>query len=137
MGTSDISTGLAIGLLQEYAEEANVTDAELAAAAVEMGLPPEAVEQGVPHVGFIVKFASVVERILPTKGKVMAGLFLRQAATYINDKALAATIDKKVASLIFGAKSDPVIVVAHSLGTVSAIAFFPIRSLADAMCHCS
>lgn len=118
MGASAVSTGLAVGLLQEYAEAANVTDAELASAAADMELPVEAVEQGVPHEGWIVSFASALERALPTKGKVLARLFLRQAATYINDKALAARIDNKVASSIFGGKPDPVIVVAHSLGTV-------------------
>ena len=58
------------------------------------------------------------EGILPTKGKLIARLYLRQAVTYINDKVLAARIDKKVASSIFDGKPDPVIVVAHSLGTV-------------------
>jgi hypothetical protein len=118
MGPGGISTGLAVGLLQEYADAAGVSDAELAAVAAEMGLPAEAVAQGAPHEGWIVNFASVLERILPTKGKLMARLFLRQAVTYINDKVLAAQIDRKVAASIFDGKPDPVIVVAHSLGTV-------------------
>ncbi len=118
MGPSTTSTGLAAGLLQEYADAAGVTDAELAAAALELGLPAEAVEQGVPHVGWIVNFASVLERVLPIKGKLVARLFLRQAVTYINDKVLAAQIDRKVGAAIFDGKPDPVIVVAHSLGTV-------------------
>jgi hypothetical protein len=118
MGPAAISTGLAAGLLQEYADTAGVTDAELAAVAAEMGLPSEAVAQGVPHEGWIVNFASVLERVLPTKGKLMARLFLRQAVTYINDKVLAAQIEKRVAASIFDGKADPVIVVAHSLGTV-------------------
>jgi hypothetical protein len=118
MGPSVISTGLATGLLQEYADAAGVTGDELAAVAAEMGLPAEAVAQAFPHEGWIVNFASVLERVLPTKGKFMARLFLRQAVTYINDKVLAAQIEKKVASSIFNGKLDPVIVVAHSLGTV-------------------
>jgi hypothetical protein len=113
MGASAVSTGLAMGLLQEYAEAANVTNDELAADAADLGLPVEAVEHGAPHEGRIVSFASALERVLPTKGKVLAPLFLRQAITYINDKALAARIDNKVASLIFGAKLDPVIVPGH------------------------
>ncbi len=52
MGPSAVSTGLAVGLLQEYADAAGVTDAELAAVAAEMNLPPEAVAQGVPHEGW-------------------------------------------------------------------------------------
>jgi hypothetical protein len=118
MGQAAVSTGLAIGLLQEYAEAANLSPEEVAAVATEMGLPSEAVAQGVPHEGWIVNFASLLERILPSKGKVMAHLFLRQAAIYANDKVLAARIDKKVASSLFDGKPDPVIVVSHSLGTV-------------------
>jgi hypothetical protein len=52
------------------------------------------VAQGVPHEGWIVNFASVLERILPDKGKLMAHLFLRQAVTYINDKVLAHIIGR-------------------------------------------
>jgi hypothetical protein len=119
MGTpSAASTGLAVDLLREYKDAAGITDAEIDAAAAEAGLPPEAIEQGVPHEGWIVGVASVLERILPTKGKLIARLYLRQAVTYINDKALAAQIDRKVASAIFDGKRDPVIVIAHSLGTV-------------------
>jgi hypothetical protein len=127
MGPTVASAGLAVGLLQEYADAAGVSEAELAAAAHEMGIPPEAVAQGVPHEGWIINFASVLERVLPTKGKLIARLFLRQAVTYINDKVIAAQIQKKVASAIFGRQPDPVIVVAHSLGTVVSY-----RVLADA-----
>ena len=118
MGPSGPSTGLAGALLQEYADRAGVTQEEIAAAAAEMGLPSDAVDQGVPHVGWIVRFASVLENILPSKGKYMAGLFLHQAIVYINDKALAQKIDMKVSSALFQDKADPVIIIAHSLGTV-------------------
>jgi hypothetical protein len=115
MGASVASTGLAVGLLQEYADAAGLSAAELAAAAGELGQPAQVVEQGVPHEGWVVNFASVLEGVLPTKGKLIASLFLRQAVTY---KVLAARIDKKVASSIFDGRPDPVIVIAHSLGTV-------------------
>ena len=127
MGPGGISTGLAAALLQEYANAAGVRGDELAAVAAEMGLPAEAVAQDILHEGWIVNFASVLERILSAKGKFMARLFLRQAVTYINDKVLAARIEKKVASSIFDGKLDPVIVIAHSLGTV-----ITYRSLASA-----
>jgi len=118
MGPSAASTGLAVGLLQEYADAAGVRDVELAATARDMGLPAEAVAQGIPHEGWIVSFASVLERVLPTKGKLIARLFLSQAVTYINDKVLAAKIHEKVASAIFDGRADPIVIVAHSLGTV-------------------
>jgi hypothetical protein len=120
MGPSATSTGLAAGLLQEYADAAGVTAGELAAITAETGEPPEAVAHGIPHEGWIVNFASALERILPIKGKLMASLFLRQAVTYINDRVLAAQIDRRVASSIFEERPDPVVVVAHSLGTVVA-----------------
>lgn len=120
MGSGTESTGFAAALLQEYADAAGVTIDELQNAADELGIPPEAVEQGIPHEGWIINFASALERVLPTKGKWIAKQFLRQAVTYINDKALAARIDRTVANQIFGedAGQDPVVVVAHSLGTV-------------------
>ncbi|MDA9511215.1 hypothetical protein XI09_42510 [Bradyrhizobium sp. CCBAU 11386] len=118
MGTPTISTGFAVGLLQEYANAAGVTNTELAEAALDLNLPQEAVAQGVPHEGWIISFASILERILPTKGKLIAHLFLRQAVIYIDDKVLAVQIDKRVTSAIFGDQLDPVIVIAHSLGSV-------------------
>lgn len=131
MGASGVSTGLAPGLLQEYADAAGLTSTEIAAGAAGMGLPQEAVEQGVPHEGWIVNFASLLERLLPTKGKFMARLFLSQAVTYINDRALAARIDKKVASAIFDGHEDPVIVIAHSLGTVVSYRVLGTQSASD------
>ena len=120
MGVGTQSTGLAVGLLQEYAGEADITADEMRLAAIDLGIEPEAVEQGIPHDGRIVRFASVLERVLPTKGKLLARFFLRQAVTYISDKALARRIDRTVARQIFAddSASEPVIVVAHSLGTV-------------------
>lgn len=120
MGPGAESTGFATALLQEYADAAGVTPDELQRASAALGIEPEAVAQGVPHEGWIINFASVLESVLPTKGKWIAKLFLRQATTYINDKVLAARIDRTVSKQIFGADAgpDPVLVVAHSLGTV-------------------
>lgn len=120
MGAGAESTGFAVGLLREYADAAGITQEELQRAAADLGIPAEAVEQGVPHEGWIIDFAATLESVLPTRGKWVAKLFLRQAVTYINDKALAARIDRTVAKQIFAAEAgpDPVVVVAHSLGTV-------------------
>lgn len=62
MGPSAPSTGLAVGLLQEYADAAGLTAAELAAGAAALNLPAEAVAQGVPHEGWIINFASLLGR---------------------------------------------------------------------------
>lgn len=115
---ANVSTGIAIELLKEYAEAAGVTQDELKQAAIAEGIPLEAVEQGVPHEGWVISFAKLLERILPSKGKYIARLFLRQAAVYINNIPLAAKIDLLVKSQIFDGQPDPTVVVAHSLGTV-------------------
>jgi hypothetical protein len=120
MGAGEPSSGLAIEFLRKYSEEAGVTEAELRAAAAEEGIPQEAVEQGVPHEGWVIAFAQVLERLLPTKGKYVARLFLRQAAIYIGDPALAAKIASIVKKQVFDGKPDPTIIVGHSLGSVVA-----------------
>jgi hypothetical protein len=130
MGPGVNATGQAAALLQEYAEAAGLTQAELEAAAVELGIEPQVVEQGFPLQGTIVKFASVLELALPTKGKYLARLFLKQAIKYIGDKALAAQIDRTVRKAILDDREDPVTVVAHSLGTVVSY-----RVLADVSAH--
>lgn len=117
-GPGDPGTGLAIEFLRAYADEAGVTEAELTSAAVAEGVPMGAIEQGVPHEGWVIAFAKVLERVLPTKGKYVAKLFLRQASVYIGDPVLAARIAAKVIKQIFETKPDPTIVIGHSLGSV-------------------
>lgn len=117
-GDSETATGFSAGLLREYAQVAGLTQAELDAAAAELGIEPEVVAQGIPFQGAIVKFASVLERALPTKGKIISRVLLAQAIRYINDEALAAAVDRDVRKQVFDGKPDPVIVIAHSLGTV-------------------
>lgn len=117
-GPGDPGAGLAIEFLRAYAEEAGVTEAELMSAAAAEGVPMGAVEQGVPHEGWVIAFAKVLERVLPTKGKYVAKLFLRQASVYIGDPVLAARIAAKVIKQVFDGKEDPTIVIGHSLGSV-------------------
>lgn len=118
MGVSETSTGYALQFLKEYVDAANITQEELNVAADELGIPREAVAQGIPHEGWLIDFAKLLEKILPDKGMIIAKHFLRQASAYINNKALALKIDNKVKTDIFDGLSDPTIVIAHSLGTV-------------------
>ncbi|NSZ66978.1 hypothetical protein G6L16_023415 [Agrobacterium tumefaciens] len=117
-GPGDPATGLAIEFLLAYSKEAGITDADITAEAAAQGVPLEAVEEGLPHEGWVIAFAKVLEAVLPTKGKYVARLFLRQAAIYIGDPVLAAKITAKVNEQIFAGKSDPTIVIGHSLGSV-------------------
>lgn len=117
-GPGDPATGLAIELLRSYADAAGVTEEELTAAAKAEGVPPTAIEAGIPHEGWVIAFAKLLERILPTKGKYVAKLFLRQAAVYVGDPVLAAKIAEEVNKQVFSGKPDPTIVIGHSLGSV-------------------
>ncbi|MCV9946610.1 hypothetical protein [Rhizobium sp. BT-175] len=110
--------GVAIEFLRAYAEEAGVTEQELHSAAEAEGIPQEAIAQGVPHEGWVIAFATALERVLPTKGRYVSKLLLRQAAVYIGDPVLAAKIDDTVFKQVFKGKPDPMVVVGHSLGSV-------------------
>jgi hypothetical protein len=117
------STGddVALEFLKTYQREAGISDEQIKAAAREAGLPDSAVGMGPPHEAWVIALATGLERILPTRGKYIARLFLKQAAVYLDNKAVTLTIDNLVRSQIFpdGAE-QPSIVVAHSLGTVVA-----------------
>lgn len=104
--------------LKAYAQAAGVTQAEINKVAEAYGIPVTAIEQGAPHEGWIISLAGILEKILPTKGKYIARLFLKQAALYIENEGLRDSIDAKVKTQILDGKSDPTIVIAHSLGTV-------------------
>lgn len=117
-GQGEPNSGIAIEFLRTYAEEAGVTEEELREAAAEEGVPQEAVAQGIPHEGWVIAFAKVLERVLPTKGKYVSKFFLRQAAVYIGDPILAAKVADTVSKQVFNGKPDPMVVVGHSLGSV-------------------
>lgn len=116
----EANIGLAIEFLRSFADAAGVSELELREAAAEEGIPQEAVAQGIPHEGWVIAFARVLERVLPTKGKYVAKHFLRQAATYIGDPVLGAKIADTVSKQVFHDKPDPLVVVGHSLGSVVA-----------------
>ncbi len=129
-GPGATNTSDAIALLQAYANAAGVTTEELEAEAERQGVPREAVAQGAPHEGWIIAFAGLLEGILPDKGLFVAKQFLRQAAIYISNKALAAKVDAEVEAQVFDGRPDPTIIVAHSLGTVIAYRLLAGRRLA-------
>ena len=55
---------------------------------------------------------------MPDNGKSVASAFLQQAVTYIDQKGVRDRILSVVREQVFQNKTDPTIVVAHSLGTV-------------------
>jgi hypothetical protein len=110
---------VALEFLKTYQRAAGISDEEIKAAARDAGLPESAVGMGPPHEAWVIALATGLERILPTRGKYIARLFLKQAAVYLDNKAVTHKIDTLVRSQIFpdGAE-QPSIIVAHSLGTV-------------------
>ncbi|MDP5220407.1 hypothetical protein Q5Y75_24785 [Ruegeria sp. 2205SS24-7] len=106
--------------LDSYMQAANITNEELAEALAAEGTPmPEVVEQGLIGRGLVAS-AGALERILRNRGQWIASGFLPQATQYIEDRGLAREIAVTVRKEVFDGKSDPAVVVAHSLGTVVA-----------------
>jgi hypothetical protein len=106
-----------MALLQEYANAAGVGREQIAIAAQEEGVDLSIVEAGAPHKGWIIALARALENTLPTRGRYLAGKFIKQASVYIERRGVQSIIKKIVRSQIFG-DSSPLVIVAHSLGTV-------------------
>jgi len=72
------------------------------------------------HKKWLKAIARAVEDILPTKGKYIARLFLKQAAAYLHAPGVKSEIDRIVKEQVFdGVKAgEKTVVVAHSLGSI-------------------
>ncbi len=106
-------------LYQEYADYLGITPEQIEAAASAYGFNTLAIEQGAPHEAWVIGIASVLESLLPDKGKYIAARFLRQAAVYIERKGVQNAIKALVRKQVFqGDPDEPAVVIAHSLGTV-------------------
>lgn len=116
-GTSLRPSQMEFDLLQAYANANGVTDSDIDTAAVQEGIDLATVEAGVPHEKWIIVFARALENLLPTRGKYIARLFLRQAAVYMERQGVQRRIKDIVRSKMFS-DDNPTVVVAHSLGTV-------------------
>jgi hypothetical protein len=112
------ATGLGVGLIRDYARAAGVSEAEWNSALVSAGTSRAALSRRMPNRGVVLELAAVIEHLIPTHGKLLAKLFLRQAAAYIDDGIMAAQIDEIVRATILEGGSEPMVIVAHSLGTV-------------------
>lgn len=75
------------------------------------------------HKRWLKAIARALERILPSKGRNVARLFLRQASAYLERPGLKERIDDLVLDQVFDDLGDEsCIVIAHSLGTIVAYA---------------
>lgn len=123
---------VAYAFLKEYQDAAGISDDEIAAAAARNGVPTVAVGMGPPHEGWVIALAVGLEALLPTRGKYVAGIFLRQAAVYLDDRAVTLKIDSIVRKQIFPEGDDrPMVVLAHSLGTVVSYRLFTEKARPD------
>ena len=116
-GTRLRASQVEFDLLQEYANALGVMASDLGDAAMQEGIDLASVEAGVPHEKWIIVFSRALENILPTRGKYIARLFLRQAAVYMERQGVQRRIKDIVRSKMFS-DDDAFVVVAHSLGTV-------------------
>lgn len=116
-GTSSRPSQIEFDLLQEYANAMGVTDSDMDDAAKQKGINLATVEAGVPHENWIIVLSRALENILPTRGKYIARLFLRQAAVYLERQGVQRRIKDIVRSKMFS-DDNVIVVVAHSLGTV-------------------
>lgn len=110
---------VAYAFLKEYQDAAGITDEEIEIAAARNGVAAQAVGMGPPHEGWVIALAVGLEALLPTRGKFIAGIFLKQASVYLENKAVTQSIDDTVHRQIFPENDiQPSIILAHSLGTV-------------------
>lgn len=74
------------------------------------------------HKSWLKAIARVLEKILPSKGKRVASVFLSQAAAYLYKPGLKEKIDDLVMMQIINglSKNEKVVIISHSLGTVVA-----------------
>jgi hypothetical protein len=106
-------------LYEAYRRGLRISEGEVEAAAREAGVSSEIIEQGGPHQGWIIGIARALERVVPTKGRYVIDLFLRQAGVYLSNPGVR-TIIKKIVRDQMALDDRPTVVVAHSLGTVVA-----------------
>lgn len=130
-GTGSAASQVEFDLLQEYAAASGITQQDIVAAAEAENIDLAAVEAGLPHEAWLIATSQALENILPTQGKYLARLFLRQAAIYIERKGVQNRIKKIVRERMFEDDS-PIVVVAHSLGTVIAYELLTERAADDA-----
>lgn len=116
-GTGFATSQVEFELLQEYATAKGVTQQQIAAAAEEEGYDLTSIEAGVPHESWILAMSRALENILPSGGKYLARLFTRQASVYIERQGVQNKIKSIVRGIILE-EDSPVVIIAHSLGTV-------------------
>lgn len=74
------------------------------------------------HKTWLKAIARALEKVLPSKGRRIAGAFLQQAAAYLHKPGLKEKIDDHVMTQILSdlPNDDKVVIISHSLGTVVA-----------------
>jgi hypothetical protein len=76
------------------------------------------------HKKWLKAIARALENVLPSKGKKVASIFIRQAAAYLHKPGLKEKIDDLVKEQILDglSKDENVVIISHSLGTIVAYA---------------
>ncbi len=74
------------------------------------------------HKSWLKAIARALEKVLPSKGRRLARIFLSQAAAYLHKPSLKEIIDDLVTAQIIDElpRDDKVVIISHSLGTIVA-----------------
>ena len=85
------------------------------------------------HKGWLKAIVRALEDTVPTKGKFLARIFLKQAAAYLQKPLLKEEIDSLVYEQVFeGLSSDEnTIIISHSLGTI--VGYSILRALEETL----
>jgi hypothetical protein len=118
MGPAGVdATSAAFEFLEEYRQNAGLTLAEYTRLQKVVDPAFDHIQQGKFRAA-LVRLAAAIAEGLPSNGKVVSGLFLKQAVTYIDEEGVRSAIHQKVVQQVFPNDTTPTIVVSHSLGTV-------------------
>jgi len=110
-------------LYREFQEKYNITD-ETVIDHLDDGDTPamvNAMAKGI-HKQWLKAIARALEAVLPTRGKFIAQIFLKQASAYLRKPNLKEKIDNLVFDQVFSelAEGERFLVISHSLGTIVA-----------------
>lgn len=128
----DKVSGILAALYLDAQRAAGITDEEVRQYLDEEDRAPTAdpMAKGI-HKKWLKAIARALEEILPSRGRIAARTFLKQAACYLEKPGVRKKIDDAVFDQVFAdvGPGDEVIVVSHSLGTV--IGYSLLRQLTD------
>lgn len=115
--SGDEPSPVEIEILQALVDAHGVTDEQIQVAARQENVDLSRMTAGAPNEAWVIAAGRALENTLPSRGKYLARMFARQASVYIEKSPVQTKIKNLVRSQVF-IDDLPIVVVAHSLGTV-------------------